>query len=500
MDRMSARTGIKALILVSIVLWFSACTALRQTKQEPQKADALTELREQIAYLIDDPNLSNAQIGIYIESLRNGRIIFKSNEHKLFMPASNMKLFTTAAGLTLLGTDFRYHTPVYAMGTRRSGVLNGDLVVEGKGDPTISGRYHEGDRFAIFKSWADSLKKHGIRTIGGDLIANNAYFPDNGLRPGWAWDDQPYYYAAQVNALTFNDNCVDLEIIPGGQPGDTLKVRQYPDINYLNILNRAVTVKKDTLADIDITRRRGENVVEITGSVTADSDTIFESITVEQPGYFFLKALQHVLQSEGIAIEGDIRVDDGYTLADTNRLFTHTSPDLAQIITTTNKRSHNLYAEQLLNTIGGIKRKEASRRAGITAVKHWLNGIGVVDRAFIMRDGSGLARKNLIAPYSTATLLRKMYFHPDFSVYYQSLPVAGVDGTLKRRMRGTQAKGNVHAKTGYVGHVRCLSGYVHDQNKNPYVFAIMLNHYSIPTPYVNELQDKICVLLSNFSH
>lgn len=485
----------KSLLLVISIFFLQACIPNPGLRTAPNTIDLL---RSEINYLLTDPNLGNAYIGVYVESLDDGKVLFRQNEHKLFVPASNMKLYTTAVGLSYLGASYKYRTLVGMDGSLENGGVNGNLIIKGSGDPTISGRFYDGDMLAIFHNWADSLKQAGVHTISGDLIADNSFFENDILADGWNWDDEPYWYSAQPSALSYNDNCVDFTIFPGTETGGAVQVQQAPDIAYLDIVNTAKTSAADSLPKLKITRDRAKNLVRISGTLPLGGKNIKESISVEKPAEFFIRTLRNVLSENGITIEGVNHVSSKQTvLSDT--LFTHTSPPLSEIISVINKKSHNLYAEQLLKTMGKLKAEEGSFKSGANVVSKRVNSFAIAPDEFMMVDGSGLSRKNFVSPYASATLLKKMYLHPEFEYYYDSLPIAGVDGTLENRMKGSAAQGKVRAKTGYVRHMRALSGYVYDRTGTPYVFSIMVNNYTVPTAYVNALQDKICILISNYN-
>ncbi len=449
-----------------------------------------------IDQLLDDPNIGNAFVGIHIEALDDGSVIYSRNAHKLFLPASNMKLYTTAAVLTKLGPEYRYQTLVGTNGSVSDSSLKGDLIIKGFGDPSISGRFHNGDILADFKAWADSLKKHGVGRISGSLIGDNSFFSDDILAEGWNWDDEPFWYSAQPSALSFNDNCVDVTIRPAPVAGLPVSLTPNPDINYLQLINHATTSAADSVDKLQFTRKRAQNVAEFSGMVSVTAKPQTESVSVENPGLYFLKTLRNVLEQKGIKISGEtVLKNKSVSFSDT--LFLHHSPSLTELIRVTNKISHNLFADQFVKTLGALYAEAGSFPAGTGVVADWLHSIGIAPNEFISVDGSGLSRKDYISPFGTVTLLRWMYRKGHFREYYQSLPIAGVDGSLKRRMRHTKAQGNVHAKTGYVGHVRSLSGYVTNKEKRMFVFSILVNNYSVPTSYINTLQDKICVILSN---
>ncbi len=491
----------KTLILFWILgsaFFFSSCSHGLFLAKHNQK---ITHLQKQIRTLLDDPTIANAHIGIYIESLKDGEVLFAQNPFKLFVPASNMKLFTTATALVKLGPEYRFKTPLLHSGRINKHVLDGDLIVVGSGDPSISGRLYQADPLVVFRQWADSLKKKGITVIKGRIVGDNHFFKNPELGDGWNWDDESYWYAAKISALSLNDNCVDVAVFPDSVAGAAVHVKIIPKYSDLKIINRAITVDSTAEDELNIYRLPGENTIVLEGTMSVQSDTLWEPITVENPAQFFVDLLKQTLQEQGITVQGEALVlPEQQAVSDSlHLLFTHYSKPLWRLIQVVNKPSHNFYAEQLLKTLGATFEGEGTFEAGARVVHDFLNSIGVADAHFINVDGSGLSRKNLVAPIATATLLRYMYFHPSFDYFLQSLPIAGIDGTLKRRMVGTIAQGNVHAKTGYVRHVRALSGYANLEHNEPLLFVMMFNHYSVPTPKINLIQDKIAILLSAFA-
>jgi serine-type D-Ala-D-Ala carboxypeptidase/endopeptidase (penicillin-binding protein 4) len=490
---------ITILLIFYLLFWLNGCATSRQISNE---IDLFESLQAELLYLISDPNLANAQIGMVIEGLDDGKTLFRHNEHKIFIPASNMKLYTSAAALSILKPEFQFQTYFYTNGSLDNGTLNGDLIIRGMGDPTISGRFRENDIFAYFKDWQDSLKQSGIKKINGRIIADESFFSGSKVRRTWEWDDLPFYYAAQIGALSFNDNCIDLEIIPTMQPSDSVFITQNPEFSEVTIINRARTIHRDSIKTFDISRERGRNIITLSGGLPAGSSNIRQSITIEDPANYFVQVLHHFWRQNGMEISGQPDVISEKSVIDYDELsalFIHHSPPLSELLKVVNKNSNNFFTEQFLNTLGVARHAEGSQRSGLRAMNNWAASIGIAPAEFNMIDGSGLSRKNLISPFSTATLLRYMYRHPHFNIFAESLPIAGVDGTLRSRMKDTRAAGNVRAKTGFVGNTRCLSGYVNDADGRPYLFVIMINNYVVPTPYANNLQDKVCVLLSNFS-
>lgn len=464
---------------------------------------AVRDFRSQVNSIISAPHFQNAIVGIHIEDYQTGRIIYSLNAHTLLMPASNMKLFTTTAALAQLGPNYRYTTSLFTDGVIEDSVLHGNLIVRGSGDPTISGRHYEGNRLAVFQSWTDSLQALGIREIDGTIIGDDNIFDDTGLGYSWAWDDLSYYYAAPIGALSFNDNCVDLFITPGDSNGANATIFTKPDMDYLTLRNEVITVPADSVTKIDFFRTPGTESAVIFGTIKADADTIEEWITVDNPTKYTLAAFQYTLNQNGINARSISDIDElplqKPDYEHCRLLVNHESIPLAEIIRTINKVSQNFYAEQLQKTLGVEIFEEGSSKKGIEAEKEWFARIGLRPEDIFIVDGSGLSRHNLVTAYQIVTILRGIRNNPNYRVFYDSLPIGGVDGTLENRFEGSNAAGHVFAKTGYVGRVRALSGAVEALNGHEYLFSILVNHYPMPTSVVNNMQDQIVTLLYNLN-
>ncbi len=484
-------------IVIAIFSLTLGCVPFAGKAERPPAKE--NEFSAELEYLLNDPNLQNALVGIYIESLTNGHVKYHHNEHRLFVPASNMKLFTTAASLVNLGPHYRFRTGIYYDGQITGQTLSGDLIVKGSGDPTISGRFYQDDIYAVFRAWADSLKKHGIKRIEGDLVGDNSYFTGATMAEGWNWDDETFWYSAHTSALSFNDNCVNIRVTGGQKIGDPVQLQIEPDLPCVTIVNTARTVD-DSVSTLNFRRSRGGNTILVYGNFPIHKGSTQESITVEDPAQMFLYVLKTVLNSNGVEVAGNLKVIEQrkYNYLQLHRLFEHTSPEMKDIIRVVNKRSHNFYADQLLKTLGATFNGEGSFEAGSEMVSNWLHSIGVAPNEFIMVDGSGLSRKNFVAPNATATLLRWMFRSPYYEDFFNSLSISGTDGTMEDRMKGMLAQGRVHAKTGYVKHMRSLSGYAFNKDDRPFLFVLMVNNFSVPVSYVNLLQDRICELIVRY--
>jgi D-alanyl-D-alanine carboxypeptidase/D-alanyl-D-alanine-endopeptidase (penicillin-binding protein 4) len=488
----------KSILLFSVFFVLFNCASTDNLRFPETPKDELTK---EIDFLVTDPNLFNAQVGIFIESLNDGRVIYRSNEHKSFIPASNMKLYTTACALRNLKPDFKLKTSFYTIDKPSGGELASDLIIRGSGDPGISGRFRDDDMYACLKDWADSLKKDGIYKLTGNLVGDISLFGGPEVRAGWEWDDMPYYYAAQISALSFNDNCVDLLISPGKDIGDSVTIKTQPDIDYIKIINTVKTVHPDSLTDLNIWRERGRNVVYVSGSVHAGSEIKRDYVTVENPALLLLKTFAKVLKENGIEFDGELCINEDkskFRYDSLNVLFEYPSQPLSKLIEVVNKNSNNFFAEQLFSVLGLVNFEDGSQKNGVKTVSRLLNSMGIPPGEINIVDGSGLARQNLVSPFSTVSVLRTMYKSSVFDDFFNSLPIAGVDGTLKNRMKKSPAENNVHAKTGYVANTRSLSGYAKDADGKNYAFSMMFNNYLVPTAYINDLQDKICILLSTY--
>ncbi|MCJ7552900.1 MAG: D-alanyl-D-alanine carboxypeptidase/D-alanyl-D-alanine-endopeptidase [Ignavibacteriaceae bacterium] len=495
--------------LLIIFISFHFFTTYAQDSSDVKLHDSLalytystiSEFCEQMDDIFNDPTFSNANWGVVIQSLETGEYFYKRNEDKFFVPASNMKLFTTAAGLLLLGEDYKYSTNIFTDGKLDGSILEGNLIIQGRGDPTISGRFHDDNVYAVFSEWADSLLSLGIDEIKGNIIGDDNLFDDLGLGKGWSWDYESYWYAAQSSAISLNDNCVDI-ILKYNSEKDTLELFTSPETNYVVIRNEVRLVSKDSVTDVSVNRERGSNVVTIYGTFSRKIDSLKTYVTVNNPTQFAMVVLHKVFQQKGITVRGyplDID-DDGKTLdySSLKYLFSYYSPDMTEIVKVINKGSHNFYAEQLLKTIGLEIEGFGSVQNGVDASKEIFKEIGLNPENIVMADGSGLSYQNMVTPRQIVTLLKYFFNSKLFTTFYNSLPIAGVDGTLGNRMKNTRAQKLVRAKTGYIRAVRSLSGYTKTGDNEPIVFSMICNDFNVPVKLAENIQDLVCLRLINF--
>ncbi len=488
------------LLLVSFLAIFSGCTPSVAVKEYIAPID---RLRSELAVKFEDQNFFNAQWGVMIQSLQTGETIYQRNEQKSFMPASNMKLFTTSSALTSLTPDYRYKTTLVANGPVKNGVLVGDVILKGSGDPTISGRYNGGKVTETFEQWADSLKSKGINEIKGNLVGDDNCFDEDFYGDGWDANYETDWYAAQYGGIMFNDNCVDMTVVPGDSVGAPAKISWMPNTKYITVLNETVTAAPESSYYISFYRERGTNIVHVSGRFPANKPTWNESIAVDNPTLYTMTVMKEVLTAKGIKVDGDPKDIDNLkptpSTAAATQVASFTSLPLSEIVKTINKPSQNLYAEQLLRTEGLVYFGQGGVRTGRYVARPIFSRWGMDTLRMEIVDGSGLSRLNLVSPSNIVSVLTGMYQGKYFQPFYESLPIAGVDGSLKSRMKGTKAENNVHGKTGFIGYVRSLSGYVSSVDGEMFAFSMIANHYTVPTSMAEKIQNEVCVRLANFS-
>lgn len=493
--------------LFFILHFFVSVNGFSQKTETPKTntpQSTVLDLQKELEDIFNDPNFSNAEWGVVIQSLETGEFLYKRNENKSFMPASNLKLFTTATALCNLGPNYKYNTKLLTNGNIENNVLKGDLIIKASGDPTFPKKNRTDSLHTLFSQWIDSLKAAGIKEITGDIIGDDNCFDDQGLGVGWSWDDETYFFSAHTSGLCYNDNCIDLSVSPGEYVGSTAKILLNPNTKYVTIKNNIRTVPPDSLTNIDYFRKSGTNIINAFGTISLNGSTRVESISIDNPTLYAATVFKEMLDNSGIIVKGEAKdIDDVKPKKEFTTIYqtlnSTVSTPLSEIIKIINKKSHNLYAEQVLKTLGKELSGYGSASKSIEIEKRFLSNIGIDPDKIMIVDGSGLSRLNLVTPMQVVTLLGYMYRHKYWKEFYNSLPIAGIDGTLENRMKNTKATNNVRAKTGYVNYVRSLSGYVTSKDGEMFVFSMIVNHYTVPTSLANNIQDLVCIRLANFS-
>lgn len=444
--------------------------------------------QERINSLVNGTVARSADTSIQIVELESGRVIAERNPHMPVAPASNMKLFTTAAAIDLLKPSFEITTGVYARGEIDSaGTLNGDLRIVGRGDPTIGGRFHDGSATEVLHDWAADLKAAGIKTVSGNLIFEYGYFDLDYIHPTWPTDQLTAWYEAPIAAFSMQEGCVEVRVLPG-RPGEACVVQLEPPTSYLSIQNTCRTGRGLPF----ITRQRNSNNIIVRGGVPARSGATEVFVTVENPVHYFAAVTNEVLQRDGIRIQGQIVLTPRDNRTDWRLVTKHATP-LSIAIFVINKKSQNHYAEQVVKILGAELRKEGSWAAGGAAVKEWLTTkIGVPADEFHPVDGSGMSRDNRASANAFIGILRYMWKSPWREEFVSSLPYSGdPDSKFGHRLRNPPYARQVYAKTGYISGVIGLSGYVHAQSGRVYAFSFLFNRYRVGVFGVYNLQDEM---------
>lgn len=443
-----------------------------------------------------DPSMSHGWTGVLVKSLSNHRVIYALNEDRLFIPASNMKLLVSSTCTDVLPADFKYTTPVLRDGSLDGGTLNGNLYLKGKGDSTLEAK----DLVELAKA----VKAAGITKVSGDIVGDGSCFDSQRLGSSWSWDDLAAYYSAEIDGLTVDRGTVHVSVT-AGEIGQPPVVTMNPDAGYMLIRNTATTVADGTPESIVIDRPMATNVVTVSGNmhrsvagaVARGPKVQNEDVTMEEPAVYTAYLFRKLLRDEGVTVTGAAR--GGLTPDGATQIASHDSLPLAGILKLLNKPSDNLMAESLLKTLGMVKKSKGSTRDGAAVEKEYLKKIGVGADSVLIEDGSGLSRLDLVTPTALSSILEYMWSHPNRDAFIDSLPIAGVDGSIRSRMKSTAAENNVKAKTGYVGKARNLAGYVSTKDGEPLVFVLLMNHYNGETASINAVQDRICEILANSS-
>jgi len=424
-----------------------------------------------------------------------GRILASINGSKPFQPASNQKILTTAAALHALGPEFRYVTTLTAAGPIRGGVLEGDLVLRGTGDPNISSRFYSGGPATLFRDWARALRERGLHEVGGDLLADESYFDGVRWPPSWDRRQEETWYSAQISALSLNDNCLDVIVRPASAVGKPARVEIVPACALLE-LEGAPETTAGGAAKVVVHRKPGTNTYTVRGQIPLRHAPWTGNVTLDDPALVFASSFAAVLKEEGIVVRGKVRkAAPGEKLATAQgmRLVEHTST-LAQDLPIILKRSQNLHAEVLLRALGANAGGEGSVAGGERAVRAYLKSQAIPDQALILVDGSGLSHENRVTADLLARVLHSIRKEKYFPAYLEALPIAGKDGTLDERFARSTVKGKLYAKTGYIHGVSCLSGYVVKDGKVA-TFSVLVNGIGASARAAKRLQEAVGELI-----
>ncbi len=457
-----------------------------------------TKVSSKIDSLLAGSEFSSINFGIAVYSLGNKQMLYQKNSQRLFVPASNMKLVTSACALSKLGPDFQFKTEIYSTGELAEGTLKGNLILKGYADPTISGRFQEKQVTKVLEEWADSLKRYRIEEVAGDIYADESYFDSVRWGPGWSWDDLSYWYAAEISALSFNDNCVDLYFKANKIIGAPVQLLINPNTKYLKIYNNSLTTSAGTQKTIDYYRPPFGNTVTVFGDFPADDTSInSDYVSVHDPAAYTVFVFKEVLGDKQLKVLKNKKYLKSKN-SPRRLVFRYFSPPLSEIITVINKRSQNFFADCLLKTLGKELKDEGSFPGGVSVLLDFLSQIGIPQDQFKIYDGSGLSYMNLLTPHCLIKLLEYMYQSQHFNLFYESMAIPGLDKGVENRMKGLDMTDKMRVKTGFITNAICYSGYLKDKNNKLYAFSIMANNYTVDKSKIWELEDKICQLILDY--
>ncbi|HYX69580.1 MAG TPA: D-alanyl-D-alanine carboxypeptidase/D-alanyl-D-alanine-endopeptidase [Terriglobales bacterium] len=509
---------------LAMLLLLSLLPAPAAARRKPKPEERQKALAARIDRILAEPEAGRAFWGIEVRTA-DGQPLYAHNSDKLFTPASNTKLFTTAAALALIGPDYKFQTTVETAGALDThGRLVGDLVLVGRGDPNLSGRdlpFHiktqrDAPADKVLEDLADQIVQKGVKFVDGDLVGDDSFYAFERYGEGWSQEDLATQWGAPVSALTINDNVLTVKVLPGDRPGEKAFVAVDPFADYYQVDNRIITTPPGTgPRRVDFRREPGSDRLVLWGYIPVDDPGGAEQLAIEDPAQFAAELFRTLLEKRGVTIYGKTRArhtelaslstfsvttlapaSGGPTRSPSSLnpplvLASHQSQALLDDLTVTNKVSQNLHAELLLRLLGREKGTTGTIEGGLEVVKGFLAQAGVSSDDYFFADGSGLSRLNLVAPRAVVRLLQYATTQPWGQQFRDTLPVAGEDGTLVNRLKTPPAAGRVVAKSGALGHVSALSGYATTASGQQLIFSILVNNTNQPGAHTEELIDRV---------
>ncbi len=507
--RFSTKFAAKSTVIATLVI--TAFLGSRYAFAHPPKNKSaarvpadVARFQQRVESALAIPVAQKSFVGILIVDAATGKTLYELNVDRYFTPASNTKLFTTTLAMAMLGPDYRFRTTIETHGTLDAmGRLRGDLTLVGRGDPDFSNRripYDaknpiDGPSDKPLGELVDAIVAKGVKEIDGDIIADDTYFPYEPFPEGWAVGDMPFDYGAAVSAICFDDNGLDVKVTPGDHVGAPAWVAVEPWPGYDVYAYSVTTGAAGSQPDFNTVENPGHKPFLVRGSIPLGHPPIDLAMAMPEPAEYTAHVLKQMLLARGIRVTGDARAlhapppPDGMTFdppqalpqtpapsANTLVLAERQSPPLIEIVRVLNKVSENLHAEILLRTVAKEKSGEGSLTAGLKIEQQFLASIGILPSDVLVDDGSGLSRQNLVTPRAVVGLLEYGRRQPWGDAYLSTLPVAGIDGTLDNRMKGTAAEGRMQAKTGSVEHTQAISGFATTLHGEHLIFSMFDNH------------------------
>jgi serine-type D-Ala-D-Ala carboxypeptidase/endopeptidase (penicillin-binding protein 4) len=430
--------------------------------------------------------------GIHVVRIPSGRVLLSTRADQLFLPASNLKLFTAALALTRLGADYR-------METRLLRTASGDLALEGAGDPSFSGRPYPYDINAPSHATLDAVDAlveqaiaSGLKRVDGDILASDVRYPWQPYPESWTADDIEHDYGAPVSALAINDNYVSIRIRPSSI-GQRAHIELDPPFPFLSIHNLVTTA--DTAGRPRLRRIPGTRQVFVEGTIRESAGTWTDWASVDDPALFAAHALYDSLLRHGIPVRGRPQARHSGDAIFGDVIAKRTSPPLRQLLQTAMKVSQNLHMEMFLREVGYVKQGQGTFAAGLREMRSALAEWKIPSDAFVAEDASGLGRNDEVTPQALTRLLTVMASGPDRDLWKTLLPVGGKDGTLNNRLCCATEEVAIVAKTGSLARAITLSGYADSPRNGRLAFSILVNNFSATSAEARAWVDKIAAAL-----
>ncbi len=488
--------NLRILLMLFTVLFYYGCGSTSHLTSEGKWEGISAEVDD----IFNDESFAHAFWGAKIQSLKTGEVWYERNSNKMFMPASNEKILTASTALRVLGPEFKFTTKLLSDAEIDGAVLKGDLIVWGNGDPTFYEKFYEHTTDA-FTEWAKQLKAKGITKIEGDIIGDDNAFDEERIGFGWPLNGLDEWYSPEFGPLQLNENYIDFKIIPPKE-GDNVEIVSNFPTDYLKIHNE-LTIVDTGRHRIRVTRPYGDNELYISGEIKRGGRNYYTSPTIFNPTKFFVHVLRQTLIDNDIEVTGKaIDCDEiegwGKEEKNYNVLVEHKSVPLQEILKGLMKRSQNLYAETMPRIMSWNATGKGSFDEGKKIVEEKLSDFGIEPGTYRYMDGSGLSRYNFVSPELIVKIMVGMNNDKFAKEWKETLPIAGVDGTLKRRMKGTAAEGNAVAKTGTISNVRGLSGYVTTADGEELAFSFLVNAHLLSTKDTERITDSVLELLANY--
>ena len=458
--------------------------------------DPVLQLQHDITSATTGAGVQSAHWGIVVESLDRRDRLFELNARHLLVPASVAKLMSLATAADAVGWDYRFETALRATGPIVDGVLQGDLIIVGSGDPAIGGR--DGDDLAV---WIDALKAQGLRRIAGRIIGDDDELEDP--RPGlaWAWDDLGYTSGALFGALNLAENRMTVTVAPGASEGTPTSIMVAPYAAYRPLGNRSVTGGRGSVQLLWPEQRPGEPFLTVAGSIPAGATPAIMTISAGNPTFWFASVFRNRLLAAGIDVGGEaFDVDDVAphpSREAAHAIYIHRSRPLSAIAQPLLKDSINVYGEAVLRLNAGSPPR--TNDAALDGMRQRLDAWGIPREGWQLIDGSGLSRRDVVSADTVVAVLKRMYDPAGASPWMTGLPIAGRDGTLDGRMKGTAAENNLRAKTGTMSNIRSLAGYVRTAEGEALAFAILVDNFEGTGTQATSAVDTIAARLAAFS-